>query len=126
MSNVWVRINTAMNVLNIHLYSEKTSNPNLPYAFLFWLFAKIGGAYRVTPGVDMLRKAMGAAANLGGTLSHPMLSFNPFDLALGIVGAAAVYGFVLYKKHHRKKRRKDAESLFVGGQCRNNEKESPL
>jgi len=83
--------------------------PNLPYVFLFWLFAKIGEAYRITPGVDMLRKAMGAAANLGGTLSRPMLSFNPFDLLVGIVGAAAVYGFVMYKKHHRKKWRKDIE-----------------
>ncbi|MDR3092243.1 MAG: hypothetical protein LBU36_08690 [Clostridiales bacterium] len=38
-----------------------------------------------------------------------MLSFEPFDLLIGLLGAAAVYGFVMYKKHHRKKWRKEVE-----------------
>jgi type IV secretion system protein VirD4 len=83
--------------------------PNLPYVFLLWLFAKIGEAYRITPGADTLHKAMGATANLGSTLSQPMLSFNPFDLLIGIIGTAAVYCFVLYKKRHRKNWKKDIE-----------------
>ena len=83
--------------------------PNLPYVFMFWLFGKIGEAYRIAPGKDILHKAMATVNQLNLTMSHPMPSFNPFDLLVGLVGAASVYGFVLYKKHHRKKWRKDIE-----------------
>jgi hypothetical protein len=34
--------------------------PHLPYAGLFWLFTKVGEAYRVTPGKDVLHKLLGA------------------------------------------------------------------
>jgi type IV secretion system protein VirD4 len=83
--------------------------PNLPYAFLFWLFSKIGEAYRLAPGRDVLHKAMAVVGQLNGVMSRPLPSFDPFDILFGLVGAAAVYGFVLYKKHHRKKWRKDVE-----------------
>ncbi|MDR3092242.1 MAG: hypothetical protein LBU36_08685 [Clostridiales bacterium] len=32
--------------------------PNLPYALLFWMFDKCGEAFRISPGVDVLRKLM--------------------------------------------------------------------
>jgi len=83
--------------------------PHLPYAFLFWLFAKCGEAYRTATGVDALRKLMDAIANLNATLSRPMLSWNPFDLLVGLLGVAAVYGIVFYKKKNAKKWRKDIE-----------------
>jgi hypothetical protein len=50
---------------------------------------------------------LAAVNTLNATMSNPLPSFNPFDLLVGLIGAAAVYGFVLYKKHHRKKWRKD-------------------
>ncbi len=83
--------------------------PKLPYAGLFWLFAKVGEAYRVTPGKDILHKLLGAMANLNTSFSRPLPSLNPFDLCVGLVGAAAIYGIVLYKKKHAKKWRKDIE-----------------
>ena len=83
--------------------------PNLPYAFLFWLFSKIGEAYRLAPGADIAHKMMATVSKLNAAMSNPLPSFNPFDLLIGIIGAAAVYGFVMYKKHHRKKWRKDIE-----------------
>ena len=81
--------------------------PNLPYAFLFWLFNKAGEAVRTAPGSDMLQKVMHGVGNLNVTLSKPMPSFNPQDLLIGLIGAAAVFCFVLYKKHNAKKWRKD-------------------
>jgi type IV secretion system protein VirD4 len=82
---------------------------SLPYAFLFWLFCKFGEAYRVSPGAGFLRKLAGAAANIGAALSRPPPSPDPFDLCAGLIGAAAVFGFVQYKKKSAKKWRKDAE-----------------
>jgi type IV secretion system protein VirD4 len=81
--------------------------PNLPYVFLFWMFCKVGEAYRLAPGADVAHKMMATVSRLNAVMSNPMPSFNPFDLLVGLIGAAAVYGFVLYKKHHRKKWRKD-------------------
>jgi type IV secretion system protein VirD4 len=83
--------------------------PHFPYVFLFWLFGKFGEAYRLSPGADFLRKLMGMFLNVGDTLSRPLPSLVPFDLLVGLFGAAAVFLFVLYKKKHKKKWRKDIE-----------------
>jgi type IV secretion system protein VirD4 len=83
--------------------------PNLPYLFLFWLFGKFGEAYRVSQGSDTLKKIVSAVANLNVTLSNPMPSFVPFDMLVGLIGAAAIFLMVLYKKTHSKKWRKDIE-----------------
>ena len=88
---------------------KKLILPNLPYAGIFWFFSKCGEAYRVSTESDTLRKIMDAIANLNTALSRPLPSLNPFDLCVGLIGAAAVFGIVLYKKHHRKKWRKDIE-----------------
>ena len=83
--------------------------PNLPYAALFWFFSKCGEAYRIAPGRDFLQKLMGGIGSLNVVLSHPLPSLDMFDLAVGLVGAAAVYGIVLNKKKNAKKWRKDIE-----------------
>ena len=83
--------------------------PNLPYAMLFWLFSKCGEAYRLAPGSDVLQKLMYAIGNLNAALARPLPSFDPFDLFVGLVGAAAIYGIVLYKKKNRKNWKKDIE-----------------
>jgi hypothetical protein len=81
--------------------------PNLPYVFLFWLFGKCGEAVRTAPGKDLLQQIMHGVGNLNTTLAKPLPSLNPQDLLVGLIGAAAVYLFVLYKKHNAKKWRKD-------------------
>jgi type IV secretion system protein VirD4 len=83
--------------------------PNLPYAFLFWLFGKGSEAVRTAPGGDTLQKIMYGIGNLNTTLAKPMPSFDPVDLLAGLIGTAAVFCFVLYKKHNAKKWRKDIE-----------------
>jgi type IV secretion system protein VirD4 len=79
----------------------------LPYAGMFWLFSKCGEAYRLSTESDTLRKIMDAIANLNTALSRPLPSLNPFDLCVGLAGAAAVFGIVWYKKKNAKKWRKD-------------------
>jgi type IV secretion system protein VirD4 len=81
--------------------------PNVPYAFIFWLFDKSGEAYRLSPGHDILQKLLGTVANLNMAFQKPMLSFAPFDLLIGLIGAATIYGVVYYKKKNAKKWKKD-------------------
>ena len=83
--------------------------PNLPYAFMFWFFDKCGEAYRIAPGRDALHKLISGVGSLNAALSHPLPSLNLSDLAVGLVGAAAIYCAVLYKKKNAKKWRKDIE-----------------
>jgi type IV secretion system protein VirD4 len=83
--------------------------PNLPYAMMFWFFSKCGEAYRLAPGKDALRKLMACIADLNTVLAHPAQSFSPFDLCVGLIGAAGIYGAVWVKRKNAKKWRKDIE-----------------
>ena len=83
--------------------------PNLPYAGMFWFFSKCGEAYRISTEPDTLRKLMDAIGNLNIVLQRPLPSLNPFDLLVGLIGAAAVFFMVWYKKKNAKKWRKDIE-----------------
>jgi len=83
--------------------------PNLPYALMFWFFSKCGEAYRISTETDTLYKIIDAVGNLSIVFARPMLSLNPFDLLIGLIGAAAIYGFVWYKKKNAKNWRKDIE-----------------
>ena len=83
--------------------------PNIPYIFLWWFFAKVGEAYRISPGQDELRKLIGTVSALNTAFAHPLPSSNLFDITVGLIGAAAIFGAVLYRKHNRKKWRKDIE-----------------
>ena len=56
--------------------------PNVPYVLLFWFFSKLGEAYRIAPGDDMLRKIMGSMTMLNQAMSNPLPSANPRDLLI--------------------------------------------
>lgn len=83
--------------------------PNLPYGIMFWFSAKLGEAYRLAGGSDFLRKVINSVNTLGAAMAHPLPSFVPFDLAVGIAGAVLVYVFAYIKKKNAKKWRKDVE-----------------
>lgn len=83
--------------------------PNLPYLMLFWFFSKCGESYRLSPGSDIVEKFMGAVLNLNTVLARPLPSLDLFDTFVGLIGAAAVFLIVLYKRKNAKKWRKDIE-----------------
>ena len=83
--------------------------PLIPYIFIFWFFNKTGEAVRTAPGRDILQKLMYGIANMNDAFARPLPSFDVNDLCVGIIGAAAVFAIVLYKKKNRKKWRKDIE-----------------
>ncbi|GHU90837.1 hypothetical protein FACS1894202_11310 [Clostridia bacterium] len=86
---------------------KKIVLPNLPYVLLFWLFDKIGEAYRIAPGRDMLHKLTATVNALNTAFARPAPSFDMFDLTIGLIGAAAIYGVVQYRRHNSKKWRKE-------------------
>ena len=79
----------------------------LPYALLLWFFSKCAEAYRLSPGSNALYKLMDAINGINAAFARPMPSLDSFDLGVGLIGAAAVIGFVYYKKKNAKKWRKD-------------------
>jgi len=83
--------------------------PNLPYIMIFWFFSKCGEAYRLSTETETIHRLVDAIGNLGEIISRPLPSFNPFDLCVGLIGAAAVFCVVLYKKKNAKNWRKDIE-----------------
>jgi len=83
--------------------------PNFPYVLLFWFGNRMGEAYRLASGNDVLKKVLHSMETLGTTLSQPFPSFVPFDLLAGAALAGIIYGVVQYKKKNAKKWRKDVE-----------------
>ena len=83
--------------------------PYLPYAMIFWFFAKCAEAYRLSPDGEVIHRLMDTVRNLGTTLASPMPSFHLFDLGVGLVGAVIIYGIVWQKKRNAKNWRKDVE-----------------
>jgi type IV secretion system protein VirD4 len=83
--------------------------PYLPYVFIFWFADKLGMAYRLSPGNNLLMKLLSLLNTLGEVMANPLPSFDPFDLFVGAAGAGIVYLAVWSKKKNAKKFRRDAE-----------------
>ena len=83
--------------------------PNLPYLFVFWLFSKIGTAYRIAPGADFGTKLMGMLDTFPKAFETYWPGLGGIDLLVGLAGAAGVYLLIQSKIKQAKKFRRDAE-----------------
>ena len=63
---------------------------NLPYLLFVYLFGKLGQAYRLAEGIDLYQKLLHFADGCVAAFANAAPSFNPFDLLIGVVGAAAL------------------------------------
>jgi type IV secretion system protein VirD4 len=95
--------------INITSVLKKRVMPNIPYVFVFWFANKIGTAYRLAEGKDILDKMAGSMTILKESMSNILPSFHPFDLFIGLCGAALIFVFVYFKGKNAKKYRKDVE-----------------
>ena len=80
----------------------------MPYLIFVWIFAKLGEAIRLAPGVDASAKMLGLSQGFSSAFGH----FFPFawlDLLIGIAGAAIVRLVVYVKSKNAKKYRKNVE-----------------
>ena len=82
---------------------------NLPYLLFVDLFGKLGQAYRLAEGIDLSQKLLHFADGCAAAFESAAPSFNPFDLLIGVAGAAALRLMVYCKGKNAKKYRKGVE-----------------
>ncbi len=82
---------------------------NLPYLLFVDLFGKLGQAYRLAEGIDLSQKLLHFADGCAAAFANDTPSFNPFDLLIGVAGAAALRLMVYCKGKNTKKYRKGVE-----------------
>lgn len=73
-----------------------------------WIFAKLGEAIRLSPGVDASTKMLGLSQGFSAAFDHFLFSAW-IDLLIGIIGAAVVRLIVYVKSKNAKKYRKNVE-----------------
>ena len=81
---------------------------NSPYLIFVYLFDKLSQAFRVLGG-DMSYKILHIGDGLNYSFSHPMISFNLIDIAIGIAGAVVIRLLVYAKGKNAKKYRQGME-----------------
>ena len=81
---------------------------NSPYLIFVYLFDKLAQAFRVVGG-DMSYKILHIGNGLSYSFSHPMISFNLIDIAIGIAGAVVIRLLVYAKGKNAKKYRQGME-----------------
>lgn len=82
--------------------------PNLPYLMFLWVFAKIGEAVRLAPGIDASTKLLGLAD--GFTLAfQTTFPGTAADWLVGLIGAALIRLVVYVKGKNARKYRKNVE-----------------
>jgi len=86
--------------------AAKAAKASLPYVVMGLLATKLGEAYRLTSGGDVLDRLLGAFTKLGAAFQNPLPSFNPFDLLVGVSAAVLVY-----RHRHPKKGDKVEETV---------------
>ena len=85
------------------------SKSNLPYLIFVYLFGKLGQAYRLAAGVDLSEKLLHFMDGCSAAFANAAPSFHPFDLLIGVAGAAALRLMVYCKSKNAKKYRKGEE-----------------
>jgi type IV secretion system protein VirD4 len=83
--------------------------PNVPYVAIFWLACKLGEAYRLAAGEDILQRLAGSLALLAPVMADPWPSLDVSDLLAGLAGAALFWGVVAARKRNAKKYRRGTE-----------------
>ena len=70
---------------------KKVLLPNLPYLLIFWLFLKLGTAYRIAEGADFGQKLIGLFQSMS---RHRRILANP---KYGLVGFISYLYFLIYE-----------------------------
>lgn len=81
----------------------------LPYGMISLLATKLGQAYRLSSGADIIDRLLNTVMVLGRVMENPLPSLPPFDLLVGVCCGALLWLTVYYRKKHAKKFRHGAE-----------------
>ncbi len=88
---------------------KKTIILHIPYFFIGLFATKLGQMWRLTGGVELGEKIMNLGEGFFAAMEHPMPSFHPFDLCIGLA-VAVIFRLIVYgKSQNAKKYRKNEE-----------------
>ena len=87
----------------------KALKASLPYLIAGLLCTKLGEAYRLTTGGDVIDRLLAAFTKLGLVFQNPLPSLHPFDLLVGAVAAVLLRLVVWSKIKNAKKYRHGEE-----------------
>ena len=82
---------------------------NFPYIIAFYMVEKAAWLYRHCNGDSMVDRLMVLFMNFGLAYKSVLPSFHPFDLMVGLVGAAALKAVIYFKGKNAKKYRQGEE-----------------
>ena len=82
---------------------------NFPYIIAFYMVEKAAWLYRHCNGDSVVDKLMVLFMNFGLAYKSVLPSFHPFDLLVGLVGAAALKAVIYFKGKNAKKYRQGEE-----------------
>ena len=82
---------------------------NFPYIIAFYMVEKAAWLYRHCNGDSVVDKLMVLFMNFGLAYKSVLLSFHPFDLMVGLVGAAVLKAVIYFKGKNAKKYRQGEE-----------------
>ena len=85
--------------------NKKIIIQNLPFLIFFWLADKMAYLYRISEG----NKIIDMIGNIAEVTKPPLFSFNPFDILIGILGAAGIKLVLYLRSKNAKKYRKGIE-----------------
>lgn len=85
--------------------NKKIIIQNLPFLIFFWLANKMAYLYRISEG----NKIIDMIGNIAEVTKPPLFSFNPFDILIGILGAAGIKLVLYLRSKNAKKYRKGIE-----------------
>lgn len=87
----------------------KLLKAGFPYLFMGLMATKLGQAYRMASGGDVLDRIFGAFLTIGPAFANPLPSFHPFDLLVGAFCGALLWFVVYQKGKNARKFRRGAE-----------------
>ena len=87
----------------------KLLKAGFPYLFMGLMATKLGQAYRMACGGDVLDRIFGAFLTIGPAFANPLPSFHPFDLLVGAFCGALLWFVVYQKGKNARKFRRGAE-----------------
>ena len=82
---------------------------NFPYIIAFYMVEKAAWLYRHCNGDSVVDRLMVLFMNFGLAYKSVLPSFHPFDLLIGLVGAAALKAVIYFKGKNAKKYRQGEE-----------------
>lgn len=82
---------------------------NFPYIIAFYMVEKAAWLYRHCNGDSVMDRLMVLFMNFGLAYKSALPSFHPFDLLVGLVGAAVLKAVIYFKGKNAKKYRQGEE-----------------